>query len=54
VAGNQPFQVVWLSDAKRVEYLRQIEDFAASRGELAPPAIVFEAISPPTRRRTRC
>jgi S-DNA-T family DNA segregation ATPase FtsK/SpoIIIE len=46
VAGNQPFQVVWLSDAKRVDYLRQIEDFAASRGELAPPAIVFEGDQP--------
>jgi energy-coupling factor transporter ATP-binding protein EcfA2 len=42
LAGNQPFQVVWLSEPKRVEYLRQIEDFAARQEVHTPPAIVFE------------
>jgi S-DNA-T family DNA segregation ATPase FtsK/SpoIIIE len=42
LAGNQPFQVVWLSESKRVEYLRQVEDFAAKQGVHTPPAVVFE------------
>ncbi len=42
LAGNSPFQVVWLSEAERIGYLRQIEDKAAAAG--TPPAhtIVFE------------
>jgi DNA segregation ATPase FtsK/SpoIIIE-like protein len=46
LAGNQPFQVVWLSESKRVEYLRQVEDFAAAQGMHTPPAIVFEGDQP--------
>ncbi|MEX2092596.1 MAG: FtsK/SpoIIIE domain-containing protein, partial [Pirellulales bacterium] len=46
LAGNQPFQVVWLSESKRAEYLRQIEDFAAKRGAITAPAIVFEGDQP--------
>jgi len=46
LAGNQPFQVVWLSEARRVDYLREIEDFAASRGVHTAPAIVFEGDQP--------
>jgi len=42
LAGNQPFQVVWLSESKRVDYLRKLEEFAAGRGQVSAPAIVFE------------
>jgi DNA segregation ATPase FtsK/SpoIIIE, S-DNA-T family len=42
LAGNQPFQVVWLSESKRVDYLRKLEEFAARRGQDSTPAIVFE------------
>jgi hypothetical protein len=42
LAGNEPFQVVWLSEAKRVDYLRQIEEFATRQQRPRPQAIVFE------------
>ncbi len=47
VEGNNPFQVVWLSDERREEYLNQIRDLMASRvasapGAQAPPPVVFE------------
>jgi hypothetical protein len=44
LAGNHPFQVVWLSEQERVEYLKQIDErngeMAASNGQL--DTIVFE------------
>ncbi len=40
--GNHPFQVVWLPDSEREEYLRQIESLARERQVVAPPAVVFE------------
>lgn len=46
LAGNQPFQVVWLSESRRVEYLREIEEFADRRGVHTSPAIVFEGDQP--------
>ncbi|HVS40339.1 MAG TPA: FtsK/SpoIIIE domain-containing protein, partial [Gemmataceae bacterium] len=42
VEGNNPFQVVWLSDERREEYLTQISDMAVSQGTQAPPPVVFE------------
>lgn len=46
VAGNNLFQVVWLPDAKRKEYLAQIRA-RTSANELTPaPAIVFEGNVP--------
>jgi energy-coupling factor transporter ATP-binding protein EcfA2 len=42
VTGNEPFQVVWLSEGKRVEYLRQVEQFAAAQHRPPPQTIVFE------------
>jgi S-DNA-T family DNA segregation ATPase FtsK/SpoIIIE len=32
VAGNHPFQVVWLSEAKRIGYLKQVEERAVAAG----------------------
>lgn len=40
--GNHPFQVVWLSDAQRENYLRCVADLARSRQIDVEPAIVFE------------
>ena len=41
--GNHPFQVVWLSDAQRDDYLRRIAAAGQRSGSTAgPPAIVFE------------
>jgi len=45
VDGNQPFQVVWLSESQRVDYLRKVEEVAAERDVETPPAIVFEGDS---------
>ncbi len=46
IEGNNLFQVVWLSDEKREEYLRQIQELA--RAHHRPPAtpIVFEGNLP--------
>ena len=51
LAGNHPFQVVWLPESKRIEYLRQIETKNSEPGRPRPqPAdretIVFEGDQP--------
>jgi hypothetical protein len=53
LAGNHPFQVVWLPEAKRIEYLRQIEtrsqEFATANlryGAGSKETIVFEGDQP--------
>jgi S-DNA-T family DNA segregation ATPase FtsK/SpoIIIE len=48
LAGNHPFQVVWLPEAKRIGYLKQIEDRALAAGSslAGSPAIVFEGNVP--------
>ena len=40
--GNHPFQIVWLSDSEREEYLRRIAEMAVARRVTTPPPIVFE------------
>ncbi len=40
--GNHPFQVVWLPDHERDDYLQRIGQFAAQRHCSVTPAIVFE------------
>jgi hypothetical protein len=47
VEGNDFFQVVWLPDARREQYLQRIHDLAMRRG-LVPdrPQIVFEGNTP--------
>jgi hypothetical protein len=45
--GNNPFQVVWLSDERHEEYLRQIRELARRRQFVRPePQIVFEGSAP--------
>ncbi len=43
--GNHLFQIVWLADARRDEYLRQIRDISRQREEYYAP-IVFEGNVP--------
>src|SRR6185295_14198682 len=40
--GNHPFQVVWLSDQLREDYLRKVSAMATERNLNLPPATVFE------------
>lgn len=47
IEGNNPFQVAWLADSKKDEYLRGIRVLADSRANLtARPQIVFEGNAP--------
>jgi hypothetical protein len=52
VEGNNPFQIVWLSDDRRESYLEKIQEMAArlppTSGE---PQIVFEGNAPADARR---
>jgi DNA segregation ATPase FtsK/SpoIIIE, S-DNA-T family len=40
--GNHPFQVVWLPDNQRDDYLQKIEQLAAMKHRASVPPIVFE------------
>jgi DNA segregation ATPase FtsK/SpoIIIE, S-DNA-T family len=40
--GNHPFQIVWLADSDRDEYLKKLSELTKERHILAPPPIVFE------------
>lgn len=40
--GNHPFQIVWLPDHQREDYLRQLSELAGQRGVVLPPPTVFE------------
>ncbi len=44
--GNNLFQVVWLSDERREEYLERIQEMCKERGIHKPPPIVFEGNLP--------
>jgi hypothetical protein len=47
VEGNDIFQIVWLSDDRRDDYLRRVHDLARQRGFVPPrPTIVFEGNVP--------
>jgi hypothetical protein len=49
VEGNHPFQVVWLPEARREEYLARLREMA--RGQPPLPAVVFEGNAPADVRR---
>ena len=44
--GNHPFQIVWLSDDERDDYLRRLSEFSRRRNVRRPPPIVFEGNVP--------
>ena len=54
--GNHPFQVVWLSDAEREQYLARVRQFAHQRGAVGAPPVVFEGNLPadPARNQALC
>ncbi len=49
VEGNHPFQVVWLPEARREEYLARLREMAQGRPPL--PTVVFEGNAPADVRR---
>jgi hypothetical protein len=51
IEGNHPFQVVWLSDERREEYLNQIRKLAQRQNRPRPRQIVFEGNAPADVRR---
>jgi hypothetical protein len=54
VEGNNPFQVVWLDDDRREEYLRQIQDLARRQNVVsAAEQIVFEGNAPSDAAKNR-
>jgi ABC-type multidrug transport system fused ATPase/permease subunit len=46
IEGNNLFQVVWLSDEKREDYLREVQDLARARHRPPATPIVFEGNLP--------
>jgi hypothetical protein len=44
--GNHPFQITWLPDEERAEWLEQVAELHRQRPSGAPPAIVFEGNTP--------
>ncbi len=54
--GNHPFQVVWLPDYEREQYLERLADLAAERQCRLTPPIVFEGNVPadPAKNETLC
>ncbi len=51
VEGNSPFQVVWLPDAQRKDYLAKIEHMASrAAAQQVEPTIVFEGNRPADQR----
>jgi hypothetical protein len=53
VEGNHPFQVAWLSDARRDFYLAQVREIARDAGIETEPPIVFEGHVASDLRRNR-
>lgn len=46
IAGNHPFQVVWLPDAERQQYLARLRELPTPRMPTEEPPIVFEGNVP--------
>lgn len=46
IEGNSPFQVVWLSDEERDEWLDKVHDLAVAKHDHHPSPIVFEGNAP--------
>lgn len=46
IEGNSPFQVVWLPDEERDEWLDEVRNLAEQRGDRSPTPIVFEGNAP--------
>jgi DNA segregation ATPase FtsK/SpoIIIE, S-DNA-T family len=46
LAGNHPFQVVWLPESQRINYLRQVEAKSKEQGTGIRETIIFEGDQP--------
>ena len=46
IEGNHPFQVVWLSDQRREQYLQQVQALGARKALPPRPQVVFEGNIP--------
>jgi S-DNA-T family DNA segregation ATPase FtsK/SpoIIIE len=46
IEGNNPFQIVWLGDDRREDYLQRIQELASKRNGPPREQIVFEGNSP--------
>ena len=46
IAGNSPFQAVWLSDDIRDQYLDKVAEKARQSGKIHPAAVVYEGDAP--------
>jgi len=44
--GNSPFQIVWLSDQERDEYLARVARLASESGQHFPAPVIFEGNAP--------
>jgi hypothetical protein len=44
--GNSPFQIVWLSDQERDDYLARVADLAVGSGKRFPAPVIFEGKAP--------
>jgi len=53
VEGNSPFQVVWLPDEERDEWLDKVHDLAVQHQDRHPAPIVFEGNAPADIREKR-
>src|SRR5690606_2364657 len=51
VEGNSPFQVAWLPDEQREQYLDGIRKLADERGDSHAPGVVFEGNAPADYRK---
>ncbi|MCA9238444.1 MAG: AAA family ATPase, partial [Planctomycetales bacterium] len=52
-AGNQPFQVAWLPDEQRRDYLHDLRERPAALAETVEPTVVFEGNIPADPRDNR-
>jgi hypothetical protein len=46
IEGNSPFQVVWLPDEEREDWLRKVQEMEAANGNRHPGPVVFEGNAP--------
>ncbi|MFN0196312.1 MAG: FtsK/SpoIIIE domain-containing protein [Planctomycetaceae bacterium] len=46
VEGNHPFQIAWLAESQREQYLQKLHQLAEERHLVFPPALVFEGHRP--------
>jgi energy-coupling factor transporter ATP-binding protein EcfA2 len=46
IEGNHPFQIVWLPEERRENYLEKVRELCVQRGQVVRPQVVFEGNVP--------